>query len=83
MGRIVDSTPVPVTQSTETWNGYLLEDGTTVKVKQVVAGFCRIHDRFTADGDPIYHCQSQNVMAVDAPEELRKDLEEPEDFRTE
>lgn len=56
----------------EHWNEYLLDDGTTVRVKLVVVSAYRIEDEYDAEGNPTYIVNSTNVMKVDAPDDLRK-----------
>jgi hypothetical protein len=56
----------------EFWNEYHLDDGSTLRLKLVVTAVYRIPDQFDAEGNPTYLVNSTNVMAVDAPEDLRK-----------
>ncbi|MCW4012166.1 MAG: hypothetical protein NWF07_04145 [Candidatus Bathyarchaeota archaeon] len=55
----------------EYWNEYLLEDGTTLKVKLVLRGVKRL-EKYEPDGSPIYAINSMNVVrAVNVPNELK------------
>jgi hypothetical protein len=77
------ATPVPITpediaegedvdfeEVEERWNVYRLKDGTTLKVKLVLAGVKRLK-KHNPDGTPVYVIQSQNmVRAVNIPKEL-------------
>jgi len=55
----------------EHWNEYLMDDGSVVKLKPVVTEIVRVPDQYDGAGNPVYIVQSTNVLAVDAPEELR------------
>ena len=77
------SMPVPLTpediataddvdfeESKEYWNVYRLKDGTTLKIKLVLAGIKRLK-KHNPDGTPIYIINSQNVVrAIDIPKDL-------------
>lgn len=57
----------------EEWNVYELKDGSTLKVKVVVAGVMRINGEYTREGDPEYQVKNTvMIVVVDAPEHLRK-----------
>lgn len=56
----------------EHWNEYMLDDGSVIKVKLVITNVVRVEDEYDANGLPLYIAQSTNVMAVSAPDELRK-----------
>ena len=56
----------------EHWNEYLLDDGTVLKLKIVVTDVVRVDGHFDQSGNPVYVVQSTNVVAVDAPDELRR-----------
>jgi hypothetical protein len=76
--------PVPITpediataddvdfeESKEYWNVYKLRDGTTLKIKLVLAGIKRLK-KHNPDGTPIYIINSQNVVrAIDVPKGLK------------
>ncbi len=71
-GKEVWGELVPVQQANETWNQYLLVDGSLVKMKIVVTDVFRIDDLYDADGNPVYYVKSTNIVSVNAPEELKK-----------
>ena len=71
-GQEVDATEVSYRTSGEFWNEYLTEDGSVIKVKLVVTDIVRVDGAYDIQGQPIYFVQSSNVVAVSAPEELRK-----------
>lgn len=56
----------------EFWNELLLDDGTTLRLKLVVTAVYSVPDAFDAEGNPTYVVRSTNVMAVNAPDSLRK-----------
>ena len=72
-GREVLAVEVPVQNSSEHWNEYLLNDGSVVRMKSVVTEVVRVEGEFDAQGNPVYLVQSTNIMSVSAPDELRKD----------
>ena len=56
---------------TESWNEYLVEDGSTIRLKVVVKDIIRT-DKFNPDGTPVYLVQSVNVVDARVPENLKK-----------
>lgn len=71
-GREVEAIPVEVTQTSEKWNEYLLDDGSTVKMKLILKKVLRVENEFDGEGNPVYVMQSTNVTSVSAPLHLRK-----------
>lgn len=71
-GQTAKAIPVEVTSSNEPWSSYLLEDGTTVKIRTVVTQIFRLVDHHDNMGNPVYVTQSQNLVAAtpsaDSPE---------------
>jgi len=59
-------------EGTERWNTYILEDGTTMKVKAVVADILRLEGQYAPNGDPLYTVNAQVIVNTNAPESLRK-----------
>jgi hypothetical protein len=55
----------------ESWNTYLLADGTKVKLKAVAATIIRF-DEYLPNGDPMYLVNASNVVATDVPENLKR-----------
>ncbi len=55
----------------ESWNTYLLADGTKVKLKAVAATIIRF-DEYQPNGDPVYLVNASNVVATDVPENLKR-----------
>ncbi len=56
----------------ENWNTYILADGTTLKLKAVMAEVLRVDGRYAPNGDPMYIANSNVVISTAAPEHLRK-----------
>ena len=55
----------------ESWNTYILHDGTKLKLKPVVSSIIRL-EVWKPDGEPVYVVNSTNIAAADAPENLKK-----------
>jgi len=71
-GRTVDATEVTYQPSGEHWNEYLVDDGTVIKMKTVVTEILRVQGEHDQEGNPVYLVKSANIMAVNAPENLRR-----------
>ena len=56
----------------EHWNEYLLDDGTTVRLKLVVTTVYKVPDQYDAEGNPAYLISSTNVLATNSPDDLRQ-----------
>lgn len=56
----------------EHWNEYLLDDGTHLRIKIVVTDVLRVDGHYDQAGNPVYVVNSTNVLAVDAPDQLRR-----------
>jgi hypothetical protein len=56
----------------ESWNSYILHDGTTLKLKTVLAEVFRVEGLFDPNGQPTYVVNANPVMSVDAPDNLKK-----------
>jgi hypothetical protein len=73
-GEEVEATPIEINQSGEQWNQYLLDDGTMIKMKLVATKVLRVDNRYDKEGNPVYFVQSTNIIAVTAPDNLRRKL---------
>lgn len=62
---------IKYTSSAEPWTYYTLQDGTEVKVKTVLVSASRRDGEYAPDGSPIYDMNFQNIVNVDAPDELK------------
>jgi hypothetical protein len=58
-------------RSPEVWNTYVLEDGTTLKVKLVMLNVIRL-DEYAPDGTPVYQFNAQQIVAAQVPDALKK-----------
>ncbi len=70
LGKDVPGEEVSFEPEREGWNVYLLEDGTKLKLKTVVARIDRL-DAHKSNGDPVYLVQSSIVVSSDVPESLK------------
>lgn len=66
-GQPVEAAPVQVVSSQETFNTYLLEDGTTIKLKAVMLGVMKLEGPVDNEGNPVYLTRSQNVLDITVP----------------
>lgn len=71
-GKNYDAVRVEANQSNEHWNQYLLEDGSLLKLKTVVAEIFRVIGQYDNRGNPMYIVRSGNMVSVVAPEGLMK-----------
>lgn len=72
MGQMRDATILEFESERENFSTYLLADGTTLKIKPVVTEVMRIDGLYQPNGDPVYGVNATQVLAVNAPESLRK-----------
>lgn len=63
---------VDIVESDEKWNTYTLEDGTVLKVKQVVVQAGRSIDKPIpgSNGEPLYHVKTQTLVTAVVPDHL-------------
>lgn len=71
-GQVVDAEVIEFEPDREQWSTYILQDGTALKIKAVMAEVLRLHGVFAPNGDPIYMVQAQQIVHVNAPDALRK-----------
>ena len=69
--KTVEGEEVSFQSRREEWNEYIIEDGTTVKVKLVATNIFKT-DQVTPAGEPVYIVKSQNVMSVTPLKKLDK-----------
>jgi len=68
-----DGFEVEVEESTERWSHLKLADGSSVRVKPVIATIIRVKDQYDQDGNPIYVIKGSMAFVVDeSPKNLRK-----------
>jgi len=58
--------------SAEKWNTYALHDGTTLKMKAVLADVLRLDGQYAPNGDPLYTVNAQIVVTTNVPENMKK-----------
>jgi len=63
---------IPFETERESWNTYLLQDGTTMKIKSVLAEVLRVEGMYAPNGDPLYMVNASPVVATVAPDHLKK-----------
>jgi hypothetical protein len=59
-------------QNGERWSTYLLHDGTTLKIKAIVADILRIEGQYSPNGDPVYTVNASMIVNTHSPDTLRK-----------
>jgi len=72
MGQMRDATIVDFEVEKENFSTYILHDGTSLKVKPVLVEVFRIEGVYQPNGDPVYGVQAQQILAINAPESLRR-----------
>lgn len=64
---------ISVSESTEKWSEFTLEDGTVFRIKPNIVRAVRVDGEYDADGNPAYVLQAQpTVMVMKVDEKLRK-----------
>jgi hypothetical protein len=59
-------------EGAEKWNTYILHDGSTLKVKAILADVMRLDGQFSPNGDPVYTVNASIVVSTNSPDNLRK-----------
>lgn len=70
-GEEVDAEELEFEPLREAWNEYRTEDGTLLKIKIVVAKITRLN-KYTPEGDPVYHVSSSNVVTATVQPNLKQ-----------
>lgn len=63
-GMPPNGTDVPIEESTERWNEYVLKDGSVVRLKHSVIQFLRVDGLFDVDGNPVYAVKSAPLLLI-------------------
>jgi hypothetical protein len=71
-GQEVQGTIMPFNATLESFNEYLVDDKTIIRVKLVVNEVIRVDDAYDQQGNPVYVFSSQNVVNVEPPDELKR-----------
>lgn len=66
--ELVEGRDVSYNTLREEWNEYLVEDGTTIRLRLIVKRIVRT-DKDDPNGKPIYVVESTNVLDVRTPED--------------
>lgn len=69
---MVDATIIDFEAERENFSTYILHDGTALKIKPVLTEVFRVDGQYLPNGDPVYGVNAQQVIAVNAPESLRR-----------
>ena len=63
---------VQYSTNSEPWTVYKLDDGTEVKIKNVLIAANRCEGEFLPDGNPKYNLNFQSLIHIDAPDGLKQ-----------
>ena len=66
-GEKVDGVIVGISESTERWCEFILDDGARLKAKLVGLEALRLDDRTDQDGNPVYSLQNHVVTTLAQP----------------
>jgi len=66
---------VEVDTATEPWSEYKLEDGATLRLKQVVTEVWRLIGQYDPAGNPQYVLKTAGILVVNAPDNLKRKLQ--------
>lgn len=70
-----DAELIEIEQSKESWNEYILADGTTLRIKAVLLEVWRISDEYDPEGNPQYVLKTAALPVVRSPEALKKKVQ--------
>jgi len=70
-GRKVEAEVLEFEAKAENWNQYVLEDGTTLKMKVVLLDVARTNE-YNEQGDPIYVIQAHQIVGTSVPANLKR-----------
>jgi hypothetical protein len=71
--KVVPGIEVPVSESTEKWSEFTLEDGTIIRAKVSIVSVVRVIDQYDQTGNPIYTINAVPIIGVaHTPQALRK-----------
>ncbi|MDP2954107.1 MAG: hypothetical protein Q8O76_12415 [Chloroflexota bacterium] len=71
-GKEFDAIEVKFRTLKEEWNEYDLDDGSTVKMKTIVAEILRLEGQYDNEGNPAYYIKSGNIVVAKSPDHLKK-----------
>ena len=56
----------------ESWNTYILLDGTTLKLRTILAEVLKVDGEYAPNGDPLYVINASTVINTNAPDNLKR-----------
>jgi hypothetical protein len=75
-GEEHEAEPIGFRTSGEHFNEYLLDDGSVPRIKLILTDAWKVKETYDSLRNPVYLVEHQEVMAVDAPDELREGSDE-------
>ncbi|MGD0973898.1 MAG: hypothetical protein ABR866_07410 [Candidatus Korobacteraceae bacterium] len=75
-GKQFSAEDIPFEAERESWNVYVLHDGTTLKIKTVLAEVLRVEGAWAPNGDPLYVVNASPVVSSNSPDSLKKKAEQ-------
>lgn len=63
---------VEVTTSSEPWSNYLLQDGSTIRMKVILSEVWRVIDEYDNEGNPVYVLKSSGIVNIQAQDDLKR-----------
>ncbi len=72
-GHEIDVSDVPVKKPEENFTRYELEDGSVIKVKNVLTSVLRVDNQWLPDGSPVYIVLATPVVSVETSTLKRAD----------
>jgi len=76
LGKTFDATDVPIVKAEESFNFYVLEDGSVLKVKSVATAMLRVDGEFLPDGSPVYIVLTSPAVNVESSPLKKEALEQ-------
>lgn len=73
-GSKVVGQSVDFESKSENWNQYILEDGSTLRLKTVLLEVVRL-ERYNEKNEPVYQFTAQNIVGIQVPDSLKKKAE--------
>ena len=71
-GREHEAEPIGFRTSGEHFNEYLLDDHSVLRIKLVLTEVWKVKETYDSLRNPVYLVEHQEVMAVDASDDLRE-----------
>lgn len=71
-GPEVEGVELTFRAASEEWSEYLLDDQSVIRFRAVVTEVIRLEGVYDPEGQPVYLVNSQNIVKVSAPENLRR-----------